>query len=207
MNALSSVKQITEADDTTKQKEKPIAHFDKVTKLLLLAVSSQSVHTLSYNCHSSDDQLTTTHNLSHWLELRLDAFESSVYNMIGLRNPYKYDEINGSRITKHLLKVKSNPDILLDYQSYVTYVEENEINLKSLMDKSGQSSSQSNKSHVHNQNKLHDNESDGKKKKHLVFNKDFQDLYIEKLVKNFKEQRRTGEIDTWFNNKIFSCYI
>lgn len=167
-----------------------------------MAISGQSVHTLSYNCHNNDDQLTTTHNLSHWLELRRMAFESSVYKMLELRDPCKFDKINGSRINKHLSKIKSNPDILLDYKRYVAYIEENEFNIKTIMENSSRRGSRTSKSAVHN-----DNGTDDKKKKPLVFKKDFHDIYIAKLVKNYKEQRRTGEIARCINSNVINITI
>lgn len=173
----------------THQKQISMNNDNKVNKLLLLAVSGESIHTLSYNCHDDDHQATTVNRLSRWLELRRSAFDLSIYSMMGLKSAQKSKQINGSRIN-NLSKIKNNPDLLLDYKSYVAVVE-HESHQKVTNDKFNQ---QNKSSHVRNCTKSADKNIDDKKNKSLIYKKDFHDLFTEQLVKNHKQQSRTGEL-------------
>lgn len=165
----------------------------KITKLFLLAVSGQSVHTLSYNCHNNNEQPAAIHHLSHWLELRRATFELSIYRMMGLKNALTYDKISCVRVNKLLPKTKNNPDMLLDYTSYVAIVGDHESHNKINNDKLSQTSSRNN-SYKSNLSKSINNAADDKKIKSKSSKKDVHDFYIEQLVRNSKKQRRIGKI-------------
>lgn len=192
LNNISNddVKQDSITHNKTHQKQNSMNNRNKVNKLLLLAVSGQSVHTLSYNCYDNDDQATTAHNLSSWLELRRTAFDLSIYSMMGLKSAQKSNQVNGSRINNYS-KIKNNPDLLLDYKSYVGVVGEYESHQKVINDKSNQ---QNKNTHIRNCTKSTDKNIDDKKNKSLIYKRDFHDLFIEQLVKNHKQQSRTGEL-------------
>lgn len=155
-----------------------------------MAVSGQSVHTLTYNYYDIDDQAITVNNLSNWLELRRTAFDLSIYSMMGLKSAQKSKEVNGARINNYS-KIKNNPDLLLDYKSYVTVVGTHESHQIVYNDKSNR---QNKNTHIRSCTKSTDKNIDDKKNKSLNYKKDFNDLFIEQLVKNHQQQCRTGEL-------------
>lgn len=167
------------ATDGKKYQKQQIMDTNKVTKLLLLAVSGESVHTLSYNCHNTD-QTIAINRLCRWLEWRSKVTTSSIYNMLGLRNSQLYGSFGNPEI--HSSKV-NNQDLLLDYKNYVTADEEYESYNKITIGKINRLTS-----HI----KSIDTDTDDKKNKSLQFNKDSHDTFIEQLVKTTKQQRRTG---------------
>lgn len=184
------VKQDSITHSKIHQKENSMNNRNKVNKLSLLAISGQSVHILSYNCYDNDDQAITANHLSNWLELRRTAFDLSIFSMMGLKNAQKSNEVIGSRINNYS-KIKNNPDLLLDYKNYVAVMGEHESHQKVNNDKSNR---QNKNTHKRNCTKSTDKNMDDKKNKSLIYKKDFNDLFIEQLVKNHKLQCRTGEL-------------
>jgi len=182
-----NVKQNTVSDCKKLQNPQKINTCDdKITKLFLLAVSGQSVHALSYNCHKNEDQPIAIKRLSRWLEWRSIAFTSSIYHMIGLRNPKIYGRFGSTQIKSLSSRINNNLDLLLDYKNYVAIVEEHESHEKIFVEKNFR---------INNRSiKPLDNDTEDKKNKPLNYKKDVRDLCIERLVRNSKQQRRTGEI-------------
>lgn len=168
-------------ESKTNQKQQ-IIDTNKITKLLFLAVSGESVETLSYNCHNNSDHLIATNHLSRWLELRRHTITSYSYNMLGLKSSQLYNKFDN---TENSTIINNNQDLLLDYKSYVTAVGEYESSNTVALGKNSRPNSHT---------KLIDNDTEDKKNKSLRFNKDSQDSFIERKVKNTKQQRRTGEI-------------
>lgn len=154
--------------------------INKSNKLLLLCVSGQSVHTLSYNFRKNDDQPKAIYRLSRWMEWRYNALTSSVYNMMGLKNSQINSILNTDNNNK---KISNNLDLLLDYKSYVTAVNEYELYDKVSIEKISRLSSRTKSI----------DDTDDKKYKLLQYEKDDQDLFIEQLVRNSKQQRRIGK--------------
>lgn len=183
-NVNESPKQNSVFDDSKCQKQQPAENpnGDKISKIFLLAVSGQSVHALSYNWHNTDDQTVAIRRLSRWLEWRHSVFTLSVYQKLGLTNPL----INSRfAVTGHLSRI-NNLDLLLDYKNYVSVVGKHEpSNNKIRNEKNSRFSSRG--------KPTDNNETDDKKTKPVQYDKDFQDLYIERLVRRGKQQRRTGE--------------
>lgn len=192
-----NITQDTLSDCKKNQKEKKISTCDsKITKLFLLAVSGQSVHSLAYNCHKKVDQPIAIEHVSRWLEWRHIAFTSSIYHMIGLRNPKIYGLFGNAKIKSHSSKTNNNLDLLLNYKNYATVIGGHESYEKNFR--------------LNNRNsKPLDNDTEDKKNKPLKYKTDFQDSYIERLVRNTKQRRRTGKIYTYqyFNvdSKIYRC--
>lgn len=181
-----SVKQSTVTDIKTNQKQPTSNSYDtKVNKLLLLAISDQSVHTLSYNCHKNDDQQISIRHLSRWLEWRCIAFTSSIYNMMGLKSPLKTHQFGNTEKNNCSPKISNDLDLLLNYKNYVAVVEENELNDKVTVEKT---------SRLSNRTKPNDNDTNDNKNKSIEYDKDVHDSYIEQLVRNNKQQRRIGKI-------------
>lgn len=179
--STNNIKQNIVTDGKKYQKQQ-IMDTNKVTKLLLLAVSGESVHTLSYNCHNNTDQHIAINRLCRWLEWRSKIITSSSYNMMGLKNSQVYGQFVNAEFNGYSLKI-NNQDLLLDYKSYVTTDGEYESGNKITIGKISRSTSHT---------KSIDNDTDDKKNKSLQFNKDSHDLFIERLVKTTKQQRRTG---------------
>lgn len=183
-NINDTVKQNTVTDIKTYQKQPTSNSFNsKVNKLLLLVISGQSVHSLSYNCHKNDDQ--QIHHLSRWLEWRCTSFTSSMYHMMGLKSPLKTEQFDNFGINSRSAKISNDLDLLLNYKNYVAVVEERELCEKVTIEKT---------SRLCNRTKLNDNDSNDKKNKSIEYDKDVHDLYIEQLVRNNKQRRRIGKI-------------
>jgi len=177
--------QNTVSDNTKHQKPKKISTCEKITKLFLLAVSGQSVHALSYNCHKNEDQPIAIQRLSRWLEWRSIAFTSSIYNMIGLRNSKIYGQFGSPEIISHSSRINSNLELLLDYKNYVAAVGEHESYEKIFIEKNFRINNRGS-------TKPLDNDPEDRKNKLLNYTKDVQDSFIERLVRNSKQRRRTG---------------
>lgn len=181
-NSNDSVKECSENNNKDyKKKHTKNIFSNKSSKLLLLCISGQSVHTLSYNFRKNDDQPVAIHRLSQWLEWRRNTFTLSIYDMMGLKNSQINDIFNntGNKITG----LSNNLDLLLDYKGYVTTVSEHELYDKVAIEKS---------SRLNTRTKSID-DPDDKKYKSMQYEKDEQDLFIEQLVRNSKQQRRIGD--------------
>jgi len=182
-----NVIQSTVSDSKKYQKPQNINIFEKITKLFLLAVSGQSVHALSYNCHRNKNggQPIAIQHLSRWLEWRNIAFTSSIYHMIGRRNSKIYGQFGSTQIKSHSSRINNNLELLLDYKNYVSIVGEYEPYEKIFIEKNFRINNRGS-------TKPLDNDAEEKKNKPLNYRKDVQDLYIERLVRNSKQRRRTG---------------
>lgn len=188
-NSFDSMKQNAVTSIKNKHQNMNTA-VNKINKLLLLTVSGQSVHTLSYNCHNNDDdQSIAIHRLSRWLEWRRTAFTSYIYHMMGLKNSLISSQFGSTKINTHTSRIKNNLDLLLDYKSYSTAVEEQESFERVTFEKH---------SRLSKRTKPRENDSEDKKNKSLQYNKDVHDFYIEQLVRNSKQQRRLGKIGSLF---------
>lgn len=187
--------QKTVSDNKKHQKPQKISTCEKITKLFLLAVSGQSVHALSYNCHKNEDQPIAIQRLSRWLEWRNIAFTSSIYHMIGLRNSKIYGQFGNSQINCHSSRINNNLELLLDYKNYVAIVGEHESYEKIFIEKNFRLNNRGS-------TKPLDNDMEDKKNKPLNYTKDIQDSYIERLVRNNKQRRRTGRF-IYFLSSIF----
>lgn len=180
-----NVIQNTVSDSKKYQKPQKISTCEKISKLFLLAVSGQSVHALSYNCHKKEDQPIAIQHLSSWLEWRSIAFTSSIYHMIGLRNSKIYGQFGSTQIKSHSSRINNNLELLLDYKNYVSIVGEYESYEKIFLEKNFRINNRGS-------TKPLDNDTEDKKSKPLNYTKDIQDSYIERLVRNSKQRRRTG---------------
>lgn len=192
--------QNTVSDNSKHQKPQKINTCEKITKLFLLAVSGESVHALSYNCHKNEDQPIAIQRLSRWLEWRSIAFTSSIYHMIGLRNPKIYGQFGSPEIISHSSRINNNLELLLDYKNYVAVVGEHESFEKIFFEKNFR---------INNRGSIKplDNDTEDKKNKPLNYTKDVQDSYIERLVRNSKQRRRTGRfIYLMYLSFLFSWY-
>lgn len=197
-NSFDSIKQnaVTSINKYQKHQNMNTAG-NKINKLLLLTVSGQSVHTLSYNCHNNDDdQSVAIHRLSRWLEWRHTAFTAYIYHMMGLKNSLISSQFGSTKINTHTSRIKNNLDLLLDYKSYSTAVEEQESFERVTFEKHSRFSKRT---------KPRETDLDDKKSKSLQYHKDVHDFYIEQLVRNSKQQRRLGEIDNlyYIKNRTF----
>lgn len=192
-NTIDHVKLNAMTEKFQKQQNKNTNNFNNnITKLSMLAVSGQSVHTLSYNCHNDNDQSIAIHRLSRWLEMRRTAFTTSIYHMLGLQMPKlrKKGQPNSTRDPSHSSKTNMNLDLLLDYKSYVSAVGEHDPV------KHNKVTIEKNSKIPNNRTKpIDNNDTDDKKTKSTQFKKDVHDSFIERLVRNGKQQRRIGEIN------------
>lgn len=190
-NTTDHIKQNVMDENKKYQKQRNKNSFsNKITKLLMLSVSGQSVHTLSYNCHNDNDQSIAIHRLSRWLEWRQTAFTSSIYHMMGLKTSQSCGKFGGTRIHSHSSRINNNLDLLLDFKSYVSAVGEHDTvkNNKVTIEKNSRQPNNRTKP-------IDNNETDDKKTKSIQFEKDVHDLCIEQLVRNSKQQRRIGKIE------------
>lgn len=153
----------------------------KLSKVLLLAVSSNSVHTLAYNC-IKNDQFIVIERLNRWLEWRQSVTLSSIYKKMGLTNSQLYGQLGGPIIKGRSSANIDNLDLLLDFKSYANEIGENE------------SRDNEKNSRLSGRSKPNDNDLDDKKNKPNQVDKDFQDIYIEHLVNDEKVQHHTGEL-------------
>jgi len=179
-----NITQNTVSDSKKHQKPQKNSTCEKVTKLFLLAVSGQSVHALSYNCHKNEDQPIAIQRLSRWLAWRSIAFTSSIYYMIGLRNSKLYGQFGNSHISQSS-RTNNNLELLLDFKNYVAMVGEHVSYEKIFNEKNVWLNNRGS-------TKPLDNETEDKKNKPLNYTKDVQDSFIERLVRNSKQRRRTG---------------
>lgn len=179
------------ADNKKYQKQRNKNTFNnKITKLLMLTVTGQSVHTLSYNFHNDNDQSIAIHRLSRWLEWRQTAFVSYIYQMMGLKTTQSHGQLGGTRTHIHSSRINNNLDLLLDYKSYVSALGEHDSV------KHNKVTIEKNSRLPNNRTKqIDNNDIDDKKTKSIQFDKDIHDNYIEQLVRNSKQQRRIGEIN------------
>lgn len=190
-NSFDSTKQNVVTSTKKYKNQNMNTASNKINKLLLLTVSGQSVHSLSYNCHNNDDdQSIAVHRLTRWLEWRRTAFTAYIYQMIGLTNSLISSQFGSTKMNTHTSRIKNNLDLLLDYKSYSTAVEELESFEKVTFEKHSKFSKRT---------KPRENDSDDKKNKSLQYNKDVHDFYIEQLVRNSKQQRRLGEINSLYS--------
>lgn len=182
-NSNESVKKNTM--DVTKicQNQNAINSYNKISKLLLLAISGRSVNTLSYNCNIKNNQLVAINCLSRWLEWRHSVVISSIYSMFGLKCKQMYEQCSDTEINSYSSRNSNNKDLLMDYKSYTTAIGEDESYGKINIGRSSRLNS--------NQTKSIYNIDDKKKKSHK---KDIHDSFIEKLVRNNKQQRQMGKI-------------
>lgn len=173
--------------DTNKyQKPQKVNTCEKISKLFLLAISGQSVHALSYSCHKNEDQPIAIQRLSRWLEWRNIVFTSSIYHMIGLRNSKIYKQFGSTQIKSQSSKISNNLDLLLDFKNYAAVVGEHESYEKIFVEKNFRMNNRG--------SKPLDNDTEDKKNKPLNYKKDVLDSYIERLVRNSKQKRRTGKV-------------
>lgn len=180
-----NVIQNTVTDTNKYQKPQKVNTCEKISKLFLLAISGQSVHSLSYSCHKNEDQPIAIQRLSRWLEWRNIAFTSTIYHMIGLRNSKIYGQFGSTQIKNQSSKINNNLDLLLDYKTYAAVVGEHETYEKIFVEKNFRINNRG--------SKPLDNDIEDKKNKPLNYKKDVLDSYIERLVRNSKQRRRTGK--------------
>lgn len=185
-NSNDSVKQNTMDVSKRYQNQKPVNTYNKINKLLFLAVSGRSVNTLSYNCNIKNDQLFAINCLSRWLEWRQSVVTSSIYSMLGLKCKQIYGQLSGTEINNHSSRINNNKDLLVDYKSYTTAIGEDESYGKNNIGRRSRLNS--------NQTKTIYNNIDDKRKKSIPQKKDIHDSFIEKLVRNNKQQRQMGKI-------------
>ncbi|XP_050530001.1 KICSTOR complex protein SZT2-like isoform X2 [Daktulosphaira vitifoliae] len=165
-------------DDKKNHKPSNNSINSKISKFIMLTASGCAIHTLSYNWNKNDDQSSAIQRLCNWLEWRRTAFTSSILHKMGLIN----NRVYGSKINDHSVGSKNSLDLLLDYKSYTTAIGDCESqNDKFINDKICKTSGRI---------KHNENEFDDKKNKPLHYEKDVQDIYIEQLVKTYKQQRR-----------------
>ncbi|VVC31045.1 Hypothetical protein CINCED_3A015141 [Cinara cedri] len=156
----------------------------KIVKLLMLAVSEQSIQTLSYNYPNSSDQSTTIQCLSRWLEWRHSIFTSSIYHMLGLTN-------HGISCDSGIVKsrsTKSDLNLLLDYKSYVTAIGANEST--TIIDNNSVTFDKYSRKSNSRTKQTNENDTEDKKNKSIQYTKDFQDSFLEQLVRNTKQQHK-----------------
>lgn len=187
-NSFDSVKQNAVTSAKKYQKHQNVNTVsNKINKFVMLTITGQSVHTLSYNCHNNDDdQSIAIHRLSRWLEWRRTAFTAYIYHMMGLKNSLISSQFGSTKSNTQTSRIKNNLDLLLDYKSYSSAVEEQESFERVTFEKHSKFSKRT---------KLRENDTDDKKNKSFQYNKDVHDFYIEQLVRNSKQQRRLGKIN------------
>ncbi|XP_050434218.1 uncharacterized protein LOC126841666 isoform X2 [Adelges cooleyi] len=156
-----------------------IINRQKLSRLLLLAVSGRALHTLTYNWNNGgDDNSTGVRRLCGWLEWRRAVFSSAVLYKLGLINPRAYN----ATLSSHSAAVKNNVDLLLDYKGYAAAMgDHHEYGERIGADKVTRTSGRV---------KHNDTDTEDKKIKSNVYEKDVQDLYLERSVRVYKQQRR-----------------
>jgi len=106
--------------------------------------------------------------------------------MMGLKNPFMSAQLSGTPMSSgHFPRAVNNLDVLLDYKSYVAAVGEHGLYEKFNPEKTSRPAGGG-------RNKSID-DADDKKNKSVQYEKDVHDLFLEKLVKNARQQRRIGE--------------
>lgn len=185
-NVIQNTVDTNKSDTNKYQKPQKVNTCEKISKLFLLAVSGQSVHALSYSCHKNEDQPIAIQCLSRWLEWRNIVFTSSIYHMIGLRNSKIYRQFGSTQIKSQSSKINNNLDLLLDYKNYAAVVGEHVSHEKIFVEKNFRINNRG--------SKPLDNDTEDKKNKPLNYKKDVLDSYIERLVRNSKQKRRTGKV-------------
>jgi len=105
--------------------------------------------------------------------------------MIGLRNSKIYSQFGSTQIKNHSSRINNNLELLLDYKNYVSIVGEYESYEKIFIEKNFRINNRGSTKPI-------DNDTEEKKNKPLNYKKDIQDSYIERLVRNSKQRRRTG---------------
>lgn len=159
----------------------------KTIKLLMLAVSEQSIQTLSYNYPNNNDQFITLQYLSCWLEWRNSVFTLSIYQMLGLTN-HGISSDPGI-VERH--STKHNLDLLLDFKCYAAAVGDKEST--NTVDNNSIPVDKNNRKNSSIIKPTNDYDSEDKKKNSIPYTKDFHDLFLDKLVRNSKQQYKIGE--------------
>lgn len=104
--------------------------------------------------------------------------------MMGLKHPCINNQLANTQISSYLPRTVNSLDILLEYKSYIAAVGEHNVYDRFNMEKN---------SRMSGRNKPID-DMDDKRNKSIQYEKDAHDLFLEKLVKNTKQQRRVGKL-------------